>query len=137
MSKPIRDKVLVDQIKDLLSKHLGTYTFSNGEQRPAIWLRPPQPPDNIKVSGLECIIFRNSVTSLSPPWNGYYTATVQHTVFLVQHDNTKTLYDGMALLSLDPYYTIWANPVEFEQEPSYVYGRFYVLERWKVLDDDE
>jgi hypothetical protein len=84
-----------NKLATALAGLLGTYTLPNSTVTPALYVTPPQVPNNWKVSGIECTLAQSAAQKTDPiSWisgtDGLYIEQY-HTVTLLQNDLTGTL----------------------------------------------
>jgi hypothetical protein len=84
-----------NKLATALAGLLGTYTLPNSTVIPALYVTPPQVPNNWKVLGIECTLAQSAAQKTDPiSWisgtDGLYIEQY-HTVTLLQHDLTGTL----------------------------------------------
>jgi len=111
---------LASEMEDCIKEYLGEYCLldANGNTlatAPAVWISPPQLPNNRKVktdSGIELIVHRSPQVSQKQN-AGLKGVTIKHIwqVFLVQYDRRQTTLEAtQLLLSQFPYTTVTTRP---------------------------
>ena len=114
----------VDEVKAkviaALGDCLGRYRSDSGIDEPAIWIRPPLPPDTWSCSGLEVVITHDPRRSRIDGTSGDNLSHDYWTLRLVQWDQTQTTRAAVeriqrAIPGVQPPRTTEADGLTFEQ----------------------
>lgn len=115
---------LRNDVESLLTGLIGTYKIGTAQPVPALWVAPPQPPNNRIVTGLEVII--QKIPEIKSDWliNKRMILKEQWSITLYQRDATKSTHDAVRIL-LQNYVgstvvTTPANDTFYEQSRVYV-----------------
>lgn len=111
---------LASELEECLKDHLGEYCLldANGKTlatAPAVWIAPPQLPNNRKVrtdSGIELIVQRSPQVSQTQNAN-LRGVTIKHIwrSYLIQYNRNSTTLEAAQLVLLQfPYATVTTRP---------------------------
>jgi hypothetical protein len=85
-------KQVRDLLADRLSAQLGTYTFSNSQTKPAVFVRGSQQrPADVKISGIELTIDETSEDYVRPLVGAGAMVTMSWKLTLTQYNRSTTL----------------------------------------------